>query len=102
MARKPLVGTVAANVLAHGTGGLNIDGCRVGAVGGTKAVDFGEATGNIYDAGAGKPSNAVASINAGRWPANLILTIPEDEYELRDDVTPAQLRQLAEWMDANA
>lgn len=29
VARKPLVGTVAANVLAHGTGGLNIDGCRV-------------------------------------------------------------------------
>ena len=29
MARKPLVGTVAANVLAHGTGGLNIDACRV-------------------------------------------------------------------------
>ena len=30
VARKPLVGTVAANVLAHGTGALNIDGCRVG------------------------------------------------------------------------
>jgi site-specific DNA-methyltransferase (adenine-specific) len=29
MARKPLVGTVAANVLAHGTGGLNVDGCRI-------------------------------------------------------------------------
>jgi hypothetical protein len=30
MARKPLEGTVAANVLAHGTGGINVDGCRVG------------------------------------------------------------------------
>src|SRR5690625_7189682 len=30
VARKPLVGTVAGNVLAHGTGALNIDGCRVG------------------------------------------------------------------------
>jgi site-specific DNA-methyltransferase (adenine-specific) len=29
LARKPLTGTVAANVLAHGTGALNIDGCRV-------------------------------------------------------------------------
>lgn len=29
LARKPLVGTVAANVLAHGTGALNVDGCRV-------------------------------------------------------------------------
>jgi site-specific DNA-methyltransferase (adenine-specific) len=30
MARKPLTGTVAANVLEHGTGALNVDGCRVG------------------------------------------------------------------------
>jgi hypothetical protein len=29
MARKPLIGTVAANFEKHGTGGLNIDGCRV-------------------------------------------------------------------------
>ena len=29
VARKPLIGTVAANVLEHGTGGLNIDGCRI-------------------------------------------------------------------------
>jgi hypothetical protein len=29
LARKPLVGTVAANVTAHGTGALNIDGCRI-------------------------------------------------------------------------
>jgi site-specific DNA-methyltransferase (adenine-specific) len=31
LARKPLIGTVANNVLTHGTGGLNIDGCRVTA-----------------------------------------------------------------------
>jgi DNA modification methylase len=29
LARKPPIGTIAANVLEHGTGGLNIDGCRV-------------------------------------------------------------------------
>jgi site-specific DNA-methyltransferase (adenine-specific) len=29
VARKPLNGTVAANVLAHGTGALNVDGCRL-------------------------------------------------------------------------
>lgn len=34
MARKPLDGTVAANVLQWGTGGLNIDICRIGAGGG--------------------------------------------------------------------
>jgi DNA modification methylase len=30
MARKPLIGTVADNVQAHGTGAINVDGCRVG------------------------------------------------------------------------
>ena len=29
LCRKPLIGTVAANVAAYGTGGINIDGCRV-------------------------------------------------------------------------
>src|SRR5690606_1962639 len=31
VARKPLSGTVAANVLEHGTGGINVDACRVGS-----------------------------------------------------------------------
>ena len=30
MARKPLIGTVAQTVQAHGTGAINVDGCRVG------------------------------------------------------------------------
>ena len=30
LARKPLIGTVVANVLEHGTGALNIDACRIG------------------------------------------------------------------------
>jgi site-specific DNA-methyltransferase (adenine-specific) len=34
VARKPLIGTVAANVLKWGTGALNIDGCRVGGANG--------------------------------------------------------------------
>ena len=29
VARKPLEGTIAANVLEHGTGAINIDGCRI-------------------------------------------------------------------------
>ena len=29
VARKPLIGTVASNVLEHGTGAINVDGCRV-------------------------------------------------------------------------
>ena len=72
LARKPLIKTVAANVLTYGTGGLNIDGSRVGNEGGTKAENFGEVRGEIFGGGKGKPTNEVAQINAGRWPANFI------------------------------
>ena len=46
VARKPLVGTVAENVLAHGTGALNIDGCRVGAETGRPLVVSDRRDGN--------------------------------------------------------
>ena len=111
IARKPLIGTVAANVLAHGTGALNIDGCRVESGGehmvsgtvtkrSTVSGDTREGAAlGMYGEGASfTPTNHPG----GRWPANLILSVPEDEYALRDDVTPDQLRQLARWLDANA
>ena len=72
LARKPLIGTIANNVLTHGTGGLNIDEARVGSEGGTKAENFGEVRGEIFGGGKGKPTNEVAQLNAGRWPANFI------------------------------
>lgn len=69
VARKPLIGTVAANVLAHGTGGLNIDGCRIPA---EKTTGWGGgATGGgvtpVISGAAGE-----ARPVEGRWPANLI------------------------------
>lgn len=57
VARKPLIGTIAENVAAHGTGALNIDACRVKMA---KTV-YGEYSGSVV------PSSAL-----GRWPANLI------------------------------
>jgi DNA modification methylase len=72
VARKPLQGTVAANVLAHGTGALNIDGCRVTtdtprpAREGDRRLEN-----NTYAAGLGG-SRAVEDTMLGRWPANLI------------------------------
>ena len=76
VARKPLVGTVAANVQQHGTGAINIDGCRVptdpnddifaknphthGGFGHADAQVYGDGKGSDY-----KPQE-------GRWPANLI------------------------------
>jgi DNA modification methylase len=75
VARKPLSeGTVAANVLAHGTGGMNVDGCRVGrdaedvsgwSQSGSNASENRSMSGGNYARDA-KPDAS------GRWPANLI------------------------------
>lgn len=72
VARKPLVGTVAENVLAHGTGALNIDGCRVDASGGRPLIESkGEDSRNCYGNGLSGSRNAGITTE-GRWPANLI------------------------------
>jgi len=78
VARKPLIGTVAANVLKHGTGAMNIDGCRVGAaegrphrIGDYKATDNNAYQGRMDGSLAGG-SRAVGETNQGRWPANLV------------------------------
>lgn len=67
LARKPIEGTVANNVLKHGTGGLNIDGTRVGV----GAKKWSEPKGGIWndsvDNGATLQDNPL-----GRFPANLI------------------------------
>lgn len=74
MARKPLGKgmTVAANVLEHGTGALNIDGCRVPA---EKPTGWGggAAGGNTWtDENCGLAKGGDARPVNGRWPANLI------------------------------
>lgn len=74
VARKPLDGTVAANVLAHGTGGLNIDGCRVLVDGEDRAPITGK--GGIparNDDATPRAEGEVAQPNPlGRWPANVV------------------------------
>ena len=75
LARKPLDGTVANNVLAHGVGGLNIDASRV-------------ETGDTLSIGSGKPafasdfsgSNPGTQNPAGRFPANVLL----DEHAAKE------------------
>ena len=49
MARKPVEGTIAENVLKHGTGGINIDGCRIGTekVGARKSNSEGRFPANV-------------------------------------------------------
>jgi site-specific DNA-methyltransferase (adenine-specific) len=75
MARKPLEGTVAANLLKHGTGAINVDGCRIGT---TKRVpgylpkvanrDKGKGWGHGLPDGSSDGHNP----NVGRWPANFM------------------------------
>jgi site-specific DNA-methyltransferase (adenine-specific) len=67
LARKPLRGTVADNVAQWGTGGLNIDGCRVGdeVLSEQKAGQR-----NIF---AFNRHNITTPQRVGRWPANVIL-----------------------------
>jgi site-specific DNA-methyltransferase (adenine-specific) len=72
VARKPLVGTVAANVLAHGTGALNIDACRVTADDGENRARPPRAPNAILGGGKGTNLTASEHNDAGRWPANLI------------------------------
>jgi len=76
LARKPLIGTVAANVLEYGTGGLNIDGSRVGSEvitsrgGRLEAVTGDERTGaSLGMYGSHSPLNTQ---HTGRFPANVI------------------------------
>jgi DNA modification methylase len=72
VARKPLIGTVAANVLEWGTGALNIDGCRVFSNGESLARPFG--SGGISAAQFNAiPRGTITGYGlSGRWPANLI------------------------------
>ena len=87
LARKPLDGTVAENVLKWGTGALNIDGCRYGygdpawpgpndreSLEGLGGSGFCSAGWNTTDTPAGMNSgsrSAYAPPPRGRWPANV-------------------------------
>jgi site-specific DNA-methyltransferase (adenine-specific) len=71
LARKPLDGTVANNVLTHGVGGINIDGCRVGeGTGESKTVQYPDIRGNNHNNASGTVEYTVTS--QGRFPANFI------------------------------
>ena len=71
VARKPFIGTVAANVLVHGTGAINIDACRVEGepTSGSGANMSNDVYGKYQDVKVGKPNEVSVQ---GRWPANLI------------------------------
>jgi site-specific DNA-methyltransferase (adenine-specific) len=90
LARKPLIGTVATNVIIHGTGALNIDGSRVGSDGGgtncTNRDEYGVCIGHENP---GRSTSGAtihgAESNGGRWPANFIHDGSDEVVELLED-----------------
>ena len=84
LARKPLIGTIAENVLKYGTGAINVKGCRVEN---TKRVPNGISTEKsqyVYNGGWGKETGKESGHNPdiGRWPANLIHDGSDEVVEL--------------------
>lgn len=88
LARKPLDGTVASNVLAYGVGGLNIDACRVGmsdadreAAKVPQPVQHNDGRA-VYQMGTGEGRNGETfePAPAGRFPANVLL----DEHAAKE------------------
>ena len=78
LARKPLDGTVANNVLAHGVGGLNIDACRVQTDDDLQKKYPNGPGGNTF--GGGRMAITEWNQPAGRFPANVLL----DEHAAKE------------------
>lgn len=97
LARKPLVGTVAENVLRFGVGGLNIDGCRVPHANeddfakhasGVEAIKSRGGTMENSWKNSSDLSNANDVSRSGRWPANLIHDGSDEVLELFPEDKP--------------
>jgi hypothetical protein len=83
-ARKPLDGTVAGNVLKHGTGALNVDACRVGFAGDADRAAAAVGFDGMRARGTGRQSQSIFKESrdgtnpydpqsvAGRWPPNTL------------------------------
>lgn len=94
LAMKPLDDTFAANALAYGVAGLNVDGCRIGLGSGEDVEKLNARSGgrrgfaDEYVGGTDRPLPAGCNLSAGRWPANLVLdetaaaTLDEQSGEL--------------------
>jgi DNA modification methylase len=85
LARKPLIGTVAANVLEHGTGGLNIGACRIGNTVETWPKSRSYAPGQMQPGHSGD-TQETGIAPEGRWPANFIHDGSEEVLALFPEV----------------
>jgi DNA modification methylase len=85
LARKPLVGTVAANVTQYGTGGINVDGCRIGTDAGWSYPNGRGGKGWHGRESLSRNLTEPMQSTAGRWPANVCLD--EDAAAMLDAQT---------------
>lgn len=77
LARKPTgFNTTVANVLEHGTGGLNIDGCRVESVSDGPGTTPRSSVNGRRQSMAGPLNRVPYDGSAGRWPTNVLLSHP--------------------------
>ena len=94
MARKPVDGTVAQNILKHGVGGINIDGCRVETdddIGARYDSSFQEGNSQFVSETATKSGKRMSikkpnNIDLGRFPANVIHDGSDEVVSLFPDV----------------
>jgi len=101
VARKPLAGTVAGNVLEHGTGALNVDGCRVEHDGSGVWGNHGQnpekhqtqpgSGGTTMGRGWNRPGSERNEF--GRWPANVVLD--EEAAAMLDEQTGELQRAIS-------
>jgi hypothetical protein len=100
MARKPLSEkNIAENILKWGVGGINIDGCRVPLNGQNKTS--GGCKGDTNHVTFNFTNNPQVDNTKGRFPANLILSYPENEYICKDNLTQEQINRLHNWLNEN-
>jgi site-specific DNA-methyltransferase (adenine-specific) len=89
LARKPLIGTVATNVIIHGTGALNIDGSRIGTIVETWPASRNYSSKEMSRPGSTSANDAVTQSTGdapqGRWPANFIHDGSDEVVELFPD-----------------
>lgn len=71
LARKPFKGSATENFAEHGTGGINVDGCRIDGTPESPGTTPATANGNEQTLGA--MTRAAYDAPSGRWPANIVL-----------------------------
>ena len=104
VARKPLIGTVKQNMDQYGTGAVNIKDSLIPG----EPWFYGnqpKLNGARYTPGQLTPlerhAENITGGEQGRWPANLIMSFPEDRYELKNDVSESDKLELLKFFSEN-